>query len=112
MPVSKDHLEGKLKEAYPDATFVASVWFAPCSHGSLADQTLVILTFQRAYDISGGCGASFEVIIVCSSFEGKNTLKRHREVNEKLKSEIADLHAFTQKTYTPEQFKNVKIVEA
>ncbi|KAM0788274.1 hypothetical protein ACM66B_001423 [Microbotryomycetes sp. NB124-2] len=88
MPVSKDHLEGKLKEAYPDATFV------------------------RAYDISGGCGASFEVIIVCSSFEGKNTLKRHREVNEKLKSEIADLHAFTQKTYTPEQFKNVKIVEA
>ncbi|KAK4051945.1 hypothetical protein OIV83_002650 [Microbotryomycetes sp. JL201] len=88
MPVSKDHLEAKLKEAYPDATFV------------------------RAFDISGGCGASFEVVIVSPSFTGKTTLKRHREVNDKLKSEIADLHAFTQKTYTPEQFENVKIVEA
>ncbi|SCZ94078.1 BZ3500_MvSof-1268-A1-R1_Chr6-1g08406 [Microbotryum saponariae] len=48
---------------------------------------------------------SYEVLIVSPSFEGKTTLKRHREVNEKLKSAIAELHAFTQRTLTPKQYE-------
>ncbi|KAJ3157533.1 hypothetical protein HDU86_003184 [Geranomyces michiganensis] len=55
-------------------------------------------------DTSNGCGQSFDVIIVSKKFEGKPTLQRHRLVNEALKDEIAVIHAFSQKTYTPEQF--------
>ena len=56
-------------------------------------------------DTSGGCGASFQVTIVSEAFAGKSTLQRHRLVNDKLKTEIAELHAFSQKCLTPEQFK-------
>ncbi|BGP06416.1 hypothetical protein NBRC10512_001957 [Rhodotorula toruloides] len=86
MPVDSASLEAKIRESWPDATHV------------------------QVFDVSGGCGASYEVIIVSPSFAGKTTLKKHREVNDKLKDEIAQLHAFTQKTFTPEQFENVKIV--
>ncbi|SCV67879.1 BQ2448_5490 [Microbotryum intermedium] len=81
MPVDEASLRTSLKSAYPDAMHI-QVW-----------------------DVSGGCGASYEVLIVSPSFEGKTTLKRHREVNEKLKSAIAELHAFTQRTLTPTQYE-------
>ncbi|GAA5998282.1 Bol2p [Rhodotorula paludigena] len=88
MPVSADSLEAKIRASWPDVTHV------------------------QVFDISGGCGASYEVIIVSPSFAGKTTLKKHREVNDKLKEEIAELHAFTQKTFTPEQFEKVNVVVA
>ncbi|GAA6052690.1 hypothetical protein JCM3770_007176 [Rhodotorula araucariae] len=88
MPVSSESLESKIRQCWPD------------------------LTHCQVFDISGGCGASYEVIIVSPSFAGKTTLKKHREVNEKLKDEIAELHAFTQKSYTPEQFEKINIVTA
>ncbi|KAK9454137.1 bola protein [Dipodascopsis uninucleata] len=55
-------------------------------------------------DNSGGCGQAFEVIIVSPKFEGKNVLMRHRLVNAALKEEIARIHAFTQKDYTPAEW--------
>ncbi|TNY18528.1 bola protein [Rhodotorula diobovata] len=88
MPVSSESLEAKIRQSWPD------------------------LTHCQVFDISGGCGASYEVIIVSPSFAGKTTLKKHREVNDKLKDEIAELHAFTQKTFTPEQFEKVNVVTA
>lgn len=63
----------------------------------------------EVFDISGGCGQSYEVLIVSDEFSGKNLLAKHRLVNERLKEEIAELHAFTQKTYTPEQFAKLNI---
>ena len=58
-------------------------------------------------DVSGGCGQAYDVIIVSDAFEGLNTLKRHRMVNELLKEQIAELHAFSQKTYTPQQYEQL-----
>ncbi|RUP17001.1 bola protein [Jimgerdemannia flammicorona] len=58
-------------------------------------------------DNSGGCGSAYEVIIVSSLFEGKSLLERHRLVNEKLKDEIAKIHAFSQKSYTPTQWSSM-----
>lgn len=55
-------------------------------------------------DMSGGCGQAFAVIIVSPVFQGKNKLMRHRLVNNKLKEEIAAIHAFTQKVFTPEEW--------
>ena len=59
---------------------------------------------QEVKDTSGGCGQSFEAVIVSSQFEGKPLLARHRLVNECLAEEFPVIHAFTQKTYTPEQW--------
>ncbi|MBW0545565.1 hypothetical protein O181_085280 [Austropuccinia psidii MF-1] len=84
MPVSMESLQQKLKECFPDAMET------------------------KVFDISGGCGQSFEVLIVSEKFSGKTTLARHRIVNEYLKEEIAQLHAFTQKTLTPEQYNLMK----
>ncbi|RFU27906.1 hypothetical protein B7463_g8453, partial [Scytalidium lignicola] len=56
-------------------------------------------------DMSGGCGQAFSALIVSPQFEKKTTLARHRLVNNALKSEIAAIHAWTPKCYTPEQWE-------
>lgn len=62
-------------------------------------------SFVQVEDMSGGCGQAFAVIIVSSKFEGKNKLMRHRQVNNALKEEIASIHAFTQKGFTPQEWE-------
>ena len=64
----------------------------------------MLFCMQEVKDISGGCGQSFEAVVVSSQFEGKPLLARHRLVNECLAEELTTIHAFTQKTYTPEQW--------
>ncbi|EFQ97371.1 BolA domain-containing protein [Nannizzia gypsea CBS 118893] len=59
-------------------------------------------------DLSGGCGQAFQAIIVSPQFESKTTLARHRLVNSALKAEIAAIHAWTPKCYTPEQWEKAK----
>ncbi|CAK9796497.1 BolA-like protein 2 [Anthophora plagiata] len=56
-------------------------------------------------DESDGCGAKFMVTIVSSVFEGKSLLQRHRLVNSVLEKELKTIHAFSQKTLTPEEWK-------
>lgn len=56
-------------------------------------------------DMSGGCGQAFAVVIVSQVFQGKNKLMRHRLVNNSLKQEIASIHAFTQKSFTIEEWE-------
>ncbi|KAJ6090196.1 hypothetical protein N7486_009011 [Penicillium sp. IBT 16267x] len=56
-------------------------------------------------DLSGGCGQAFQAVIVSPQFESKNMLARHRLVNSVLKDEIAAIHAWTPKCYTPEQWQ-------
>jgi len=63
----------------------------------------------QVFDISGGCGQSYEVIIVSKAFEKLPTFKRHKLVNAALRDEISQLHAFTQRTFTPEQWQGVEI---
>lgn len=55
--------------------------------------------------ISGGCGQMFEAIIVSPQFAKKTTLARHRLVNKELKEEIAAIHAWTPKCFTPEEWE-------
>lgn len=56
-------------------------------------------------DLSDGCGGKFECVIVSSKFEGKPLLQRHRLVNGILEEELKVIHAFSQKTLTPEQWE-------
>ncbi|KAJ3769837.1 bola protein [Lentinula raphanica] len=50
-------------------------------------------------DQSNGCGESYAIVLVSEAFEGKNTLARHRFVNDLLKAQIAQMHAFSQVCY-------------
>ena len=52
----------------------------------------------------GGCGQSFQAVIVSPLFEKKTSLARHRLVNGALKEEIAAIHAWTPKCFTPEEW--------
>jgi stress-induced morphogen len=54
---------------------------------------------------TGGCGQAFNAIIVSPQFDKKTLLARHRLVNSALKAEIAAIHAWTPKCYTPEQWE-------
>ena len=56
-------------------------------------------------DQSDGCGGKFEAVIVAAQFEGRGLLARHRLVNTALAEELKTIHAFSQKTFTPEQWK-------
>ncbi|XP_063614551.1 bolA-like protein 2 isoform X2 [Penaeus indicus] len=56
-------------------------------------------------DMSDGCGAKFNVVVVSPKFEGKPLLQRHRLVNGALEEELKTIHAFSMKTLTPEQWE-------
>ncbi|KAF8679933.1 BolA IbaG family [Rhizoctonia solani] len=70
----------------------------PISAASL--ETSLRNTFEPTHleiqDTSNGCGENYAVVIVSKVFEGKMTLARHRLVNELLKDEISQMHAFSQ----------------
>lgn len=59
-------------------------------------------------DESDGCGGKFSVVVVSDKFQGKPLLARHRLVNSVLQEELKEIHAFTQKTYSIEQWSNKK----
>ena len=59
---------------------------------------------QEVIDESDGCGGKFSAVIVSPQFQGKALLARHRLVNAALAEELKTIHAFSQKTFTPEQF--------
>ena len=71
--------------------------------------SLCTLTCAKLTEVSGhvkgGCGQSFTSLIVSSEFAGKNSLKRHRLVNAALKTEIAQIHAWSAKCLTPEEWE-------
>lgn len=50
----------------------------------------------------------YEAIIVSPQFAKKTTLARHRLVNGALKEEIAAIHAWTPKCFTPEEWEKKK----
>ncbi|XP_012251864.2 bolA-like protein 2 [Athalia rosae] len=59
-------------------------------------------------DHSDGCGTKLVVLVVSNSFAGKPMLQRHRLVNSTLKEELKSIHAFSQKTLTPEEWEKQK----
>ncbi|KAI0334157.1 bola-like protein [Cubamyces sp. BRFM 1775] len=71
MPISATDLEAAIRAAMP-------------------------VTYLEIEDTSNGCGENYSVFVVSAAFEGKNTLARHRFINEVLKKEIAQMHAFSQ----------------
>lgn len=60
-------------------------------------------TSVRVQDISGGCGAMYEVHIESNEFKGKRTVQQHQLVNQALKDEIQGMHGLRIFTEVPKQ---------
>ncbi|KAG8935489.1 hypothetical protein FRC02_008041 [Tulasnella sp. 418] len=105
MPVTPKDIELTLKAAFPE------------------------MKYLEITDTSSGCGSSYAVIIINPTFEGKMTLARHRwgtlssvaigpgtpmtyvpsaTVNDIMREQIKQMHAFSQKTYTPAEWERIK----
>jgi len=63
------------------------------------------VTHMEIHDMSNGCGENYAILIASSKFEGMRTLARHKFINDVLKEQIAMMHAFSQKTFTPKQYE-------
>lgn len=59
-------------------------------------------SFVQVQDISGGCGAMYEVQVMAEEFRGKRTILQHRMINEALKDEIKDMHGLRISTAVPD----------
>ncbi|KAL9643803.1 hypothetical protein ABK040_013286 [Willaertia magna] len=64
------------------------------------DPNLII----KVNDMSGGCGAMFDILVVSKKFEGLSMVKQHKMVMELLKKEIKSIHGLTLNTKTPSQY--------
>ncbi|XP_066504326.1 bolA-like protein 3 isoform X2 [Hoplias malabaricus] len=51
-----------------------------------------LATSLKVVDISGGCGAMYEIHIESDEFRGKRTVQQHQLVNQALKEEIQAMH--------------------
>ncbi|KAJ8343796.1 hypothetical protein SKAU_G00311250 [Synaphobranchus kaupii] len=58
-------------------------------------------TSVEVVDISGGCGAMYEVHIESDEFKGKRTVQQHQLVNQALKDEIKGMHGLRIFTKVP-----------
>ncbi|KAL7298289.1 bolA-like protein 3 [Trichogramma pretiosum] len=56
----------------------------------------------QVQDVSGGCGAMFEISVIAPEFKGLNTVKQHRLINEVLKEEIKGMHGIRIHTSVPD----------
>ena len=48
-----------------------------------------------------GCGQKLQILVLAKDFEGLTMIKQHRLVNTVAKDELAKVHAFNVKTYSP-----------
>ncbi|XP_068630800.1 bolA-like protein 3 [Battus philenor] len=61
------------------------------------------ITYVSVEDISGGCGAMFEISVEAKEFAGLSRVKQHRLVTDSLKNEIAEMHGIRIHTTPPQQ---------
>lgn len=96
---------------FRNISLLSRVWNGPNGAlvGKQAEQKMIALLRNRfpkaevikVTDVSGGCGAMFEVNVIAPEFKGLNTVKQHRLINEVLKEEIKDMHGIRIYTGTP-----------
>uniref|UniRef100_A0A8I5U985 BolA-like protein 3 n=1 Tax=Pongo abelii TaxID=9601 RepID=A0A8I5U985_PONAB len=97
-------------------TFVSVLWQLPLHHRMFATQTegelrvtqILKEKFPRATaikvtDISGGCGAMYEIKIESEEFKEKRTVQQHQMVNQALKEEIKGMHGLRIFTSVPKR---------
>ncbi|KAJ1524204.1 hypothetical protein ONE63_010725 [Megalurothrips usitatus] len=74
--------------------------------GELKIRSILEKSFPKAkvievVDISGGCGAMYDITVEAPELKGLSIVKQHRMVNEALKEEIKDMHGLRINTSVP-----------
>ncbi|XP_072014411.1 bolA-like protein 3 [Amphiura filiformis] len=59
-------------------------------------------TTVHVEDVSGGCGAMYQIHIEAEDFAGKRMVAQHRMVNEALADEVKKMHGLRISTAVPE----------
>ncbi|KAH9490427.1 BolA-like protein 3 [Bulinus truncatus] len=74
-------VKSKLQEAFPEATEI------------------------QVADVSGGCGAMYQIAIESPKFKGVPKVQQHRMVNQALAEEIKNMHGLQLTTKVPDSSK-------
>lgn len=91
--------------------------FASQTEGELKVIQILKEKFPRATaikvtDISGGCGAMYEIKIESEEFKEKRTVQQHQMVNQALKEEIKGMHGLRIFTSVPKHWPYPGCVDA
>ena len=88
----------------PQAEFAQGPVFGLCrDQGRVADR-LGVEVAEETVEVQAegsGCGQKLQILVVAKDFEGLTMIKQHRLVNTVAKDELAKVHAFNVKTYSP-----------
>lgn len=95
---------------------LSKVWYGSNNHnintgGAALDKSILDKLKERfpkasdikVTDISGGCGAMFDIYVESSDFKGLSIVKQHRIVNDCLKDQIKDMHGIRIVTSSPKE---------
>lgn len=66
----------------------------------------------KVKDLSGGCGAIYEVYVESRMFDGLPMVKQHQVVTSTLSNEIKHLHGIRVITHVPQNIQNKPIMTA
>ncbi|MDE0518100.1 MAG: BolA family transcriptional regulator [Oligoflexia bacterium] len=70
-------------------------------------ELLEIVNESPYHQVPEGAETHFRVLIVSNDFKDLSTVKRHQKVYQILKEELqGPVHAFSQRTFTPEEWKD------
>ena len=72
-------------------------------------QSFFCADFVSCEDVSSGCGAKYQVVVVSSKFQSVSPLDRQREVNKCLEEEMKTIHALEMRCWTPKQYEKRKL---
>ena len=71
-------------------------------------ELLEVVNESPHHQVPEGAETHFRVLIVSKDFKDLGTVKRHQKVYQILKEELqGPVHAFSQKTFTPEEWKAI-----
>lgn len=70
---------------------------------------LEVVNESPNHQVPEGAETHFRVLIVSSDFQGLSVVQRHQKVYQILEEELkGPVHAFSQKTMTPEEWRGVE----
>jgi BolA protein len=80
---------------------------------TLSPQHLDVINESHMHNVPPGSESHFKIIAVCSEFEGKMSIARHRIINKLLAEELAGpIHALSLYTMTPDEWAEKSTVPA
>lgn len=70
----------------------------------LSPLVLKVINESPNHNVPEGSESHFRVLIVSHQFQNLSSVKRHQLVYKLLKKELEIIHAFSQNTFTPEEW--------